>query len=144
MSNKTAVAKISLSYTGPDNEPVNTPQITVNAPYQSQVHGSIDVPDAQAATTDYDIPLGSIGTEVTLLIIENHTKNGSNPGQKLKVTLNTTGEVVYVDTEQAFIYAVGTNTTGTTPLTAAKVTTTDIQAGAGLVSFHAFGDPVFP
>lgn len=142
MANKSAVAKVSLSYTGADNEPVNMPVLTIAAPYQAQAHGSIDVPDTQAATTDYDIPFGSIGTEATLLIVENRTKNGSNPGQKLKVDLESGALVVEIDVDQSFAYIAGSGALGTTPLTQAKVTTTDIQAGAGLISFHVFGDAV--
>lgn len=143
MANKSAVAKISLSYTGPDNEPVNLPTITVTAPYQAQLHASADVIDTLGSGQDIELPFGSIDQEATLLVVENRTKNGVNPGQRLTLNLNAGDLVVDLAIGESAVFGVGVTPDNVdTPITSAKVTTTEIQAGAGLVSYHVFGDPV--
>lgn len=145
MSNKTATAKVTTTYTGPDNEQVVMPAVTVAAPYQSQLHAAVDVIDTLAGSTVISLPFGPVGIEATMLIVENRTKNGANPGQALKLTLNTGAAKVEVDLaiDQAFVWAIGVTPGNVhTPLTLATVTTSDVQAGAGLVSYHVFGDPV--
>lgn len=145
MANKTATAKVTTTYTGPDNEQVVMPVVTVTAPYQSQLHAAVDVIDTLVGATDIALPFGPVGIEATMLIVENRTKNGANPGQRLKLTLNAGAGQVVADIAigESFVWAIGSTPANvTTPILNAKVTTTDVQAGAGIVSYHVFGDPV--
>lgn len=83
MANKNAVCKLNLSYSGPDNESVTAPLMTVSAAYAlgAQLVGGIDIVDGEEAGTEHNVPFGEIAV-ATGLIIENKS------GQELKVKLN--------------------------------------------------------
>lgn len=136
MSNKIATMKVSLSYTDEEGNPATLGPIACACPYQGQIHGALDVPDAEASATVHAVPFGSIGTAATLAIIENKT------GQELAVKLNgaaTASHHIAAGGVMAFGEAVAP---GTTPLTSISLTTTAPQVGAGTIAFHLFGDPV--
>ena len=82
MADKNAVFGVSLSYTDPGGVAASAPAQSVTVPYQALSSGTLDIPDAAAASTDYLIPLGSIDTAVTGVMIRNSS------GQELDVSLN--------------------------------------------------------
>lgn len=137
MSNKTAKIKITCSYHGVENEAATLSPVSVTVPYQGQSHGTIDVPDTTAGSTTYDIPFGSIAS-ATGVIVENKT------GQDLWLKWNSAN----IDSHKQYLpdgAAVSLAfpaVPGSFPTTAVSVTTTGTQAGAGLVAYHVFGDPV--
>ncbi len=143
MANKTASVKITTTYTGPDAEQVVMPVVTVLAQYQAQFHGAQDVTDTLGASQDIELPFAGVDTEATLLIVENRTKNGANPGQPITLNINDGDIVVDIAIDGSYVHAYGGRPEHIgTPILSAKVTTTEIQAGPGIVSYHVFGDPV--
>jgi hypothetical protein len=136
MANKTASLKVTLTYAAPGGGNASVSFSTLAVPYQAQNESTIDVPATTAAATEYQVPFGSIEDGATLLIVVNRTD--------FPLTLKLNGG----DLEQAIpvgefaIVELGT-TIGASPVTAASVTTTDIQgAEAGSVDCFVFGDPV--
>lgn len=108
MSNKTAALKWNLNYTDNDGQTIRAPangQETVNAPYQSDAQGSVDVPDTTPADTEYSVPFGAVDAAATYLEIENRT------GADLKVKVNgptsATGTLVAGTKDIALVNAAG-------------------------------------
>lgn len=135
MSNKTATLKLSVAYTDPEGNSATLGPMSVVCPYQAQSHGAIDVPDTEASSTVHTVPFGSIGTAASCVVVENKT------GQELAVKINgaaTASHRIAAGAAMAFGEAVAP---GTTPITSLSLTTTAIQAGAGTIAYHIFGDP---
>ncbi len=76
-----ATARLALSYVDPDGAASAAPAITVQAPFEGQTHGSIDVPDLAADGTEYNVSFGSVN-EATLVLLKNNT------GQDLLARVN--------------------------------------------------------
>ena len=129
MSNLTAVAKVNLTYTGPDNETVTAPAVSVSAAYMAQGINTVDVP--AAATGAFAIPFGSVGVGATCIVIENKT------AQDISLALGTfslaSGGTVMI--AQGALPASG-------KLTAATATLSGAQVAAGSIVAKVFGDPV--
>lgn len=70
MSNSTATLKLTQTYTNPQGQAVAPAPLSVACPYQAQLEGTIDVPDTTAASTELDIPFGSIAA-ATLVVVHN-------------------------------------------------------------------------
>jgi len=134
MANKTASLKVTLTYAAPGGGNASVSLDPLSVPYAAMSADTIDVPDAEAASTDHTISFGSVGTGATLLLVLNKT------GQPLTLTVNG-GDLVssIADGKYALL---SPGDLGGSPITSAKVTTTDIQAGAGSVDTFVFGDPV--
>ena len=136
MANKICSVKVSLSFEGP-NGARESANDTVDAEYQALSEGILDVPDAEASGTDHEIPFGSVGTGATALLIKNRT------GQPLDLKLNGGSTVAQriPDGKAAIVALAGS--LGVAPMvTAAKLVTSAIQAGAGYIDYRVFGDPV--
>lgn len=137
MANKTASFTLNLSYIGPDGDAVSIPAKSASVSYQAQTHGTIDVPDATASATSYSVPFGGIGVDATGGIIENKT------GQPLEVKINGAAAASQtIPDGGVFTWMNPGLTAGSTPILAIALKTTAMQAGAGYINFHLFGDPV--
>lgn len=128
MPNNDAVARLTVTYVGPSNENTRIPQITATVPYQSQAHGTIDVPDTTVGNTSYDIPMGSLSSAGMALVV-------NKTGQVLNVTVNESeGAYVLADGEAQIFVAKGF-------IVSMSAALGDVQAGAGIIEYHLFGDP---
>ena len=136
MANQTATMKTNLTYQSGGGS-VTMPTLTIAAPYEASSPTRVDVPDATAADVEIDLPMGSIGTALTGLIVVNHT------GQDLEVSINGSEDLWELPDGGFFAYGCAA-APATVPLTEVSVTTTGIQAGAGYVDVWAFGDPSGP
>lgn len=134
MANKLAVLKFTLSYPAPGGGTNQVPSTTSSVPFLAQDEGTIDVVATTPMTTDFDIPFGAIDTGATLLIVFNKV------GQELILSVNSGAIIESIPAGEVAIIAPG-NKLGGTPVTAAKVTTTDVVAADGSVEFLVFGDP---
>lgn len=142
MSNKLAVLKLYLSYTGPTGDQIAPSPVQVQCPYTSEVAGTIDVPDTTAAAHDYSVPFGAIATECTCALIVNNTKNGVNPGTDLGVKINgAASESHRIPPGGALLIAAPLAATGTPRLTSLHLIVKTTQAGDGQIAFFLFGDP---
>jgi hypothetical protein len=72
MSDNTAALQVRLSYTGPDDESVTAPHLSVSAPYApgALAVGGVDVPDHTESETSFELPFGAVASP-TLMVIEN-------------------------------------------------------------------------
>lgn len=70
MPNSTATLKLSQTYTNGQGQAMNPSPISVACPYQAQLEGTVDVPDATPASTELEIPFGSIAA-ATLVVVHN-------------------------------------------------------------------------
>jgi hypothetical protein len=135
MANLTATLKLSLTYTGPGDESVSVPTEVVQCPYQSQIAGTIDVPDATASSTSLSIPFGTI-SKPTLVMIENRT------GQELDVKINGAAAASHTLPDGAHMVPLAADDKATgTSITSLALITTALQSGAGLIAYRIFGDP---
>ncbi len=136
MADKNAVFGVTCSYTGPGGTAVSAPAQAVTAPYQALSSGTLDIPDATAGATELPIPLGSIGTAVTAIMIRNSS------GQELDIEFGGAAAMSFsLPTGGMFLYAVPSEP-AETPITAVTVTTSAEQSGDGAVHYWAFGDMV--
>jgi hypothetical protein len=128
MANLTATVRVNLVYQAPGGSSITVPQQTVDLAYGADSEGHVDVPSGTGAAVDFDIPFGSIAAASAMLLINNTSQdltlliNGDLTGQTLAA-----GKPLYVHT----------------PLTEAKVVTTDVGPSTETerVSFFVFGDP---
>lgn len=110
-------------------------QATIEPEYQSQVHGSFDIPESTAAGP-FSIPFGSVDG-ATAVLIRNLT------GQDVDVDVNG-GDLAYptLPDGKSFLLAFQAGAGGT-PITAVTVTTTTtMQVGGGHIAYDVWGDPV--
>ncbi len=137
-TNLNARLGVTLSYTNEEGGTSTMTAIALAAKYQSQSHGTIDVPDTTAADTEYAIPFGSVDEGATLLILENRS------GQDVEVKINDQAVVSHHHDIPAggVLVLGGPNVSGTNPLLSAVVRLNSLQAGAGLIAYRIFGDPV--
>jgi hypothetical protein len=133
MSNKKVSVKASISYADADGATANLPQLTFEPEYQAQVHGSYDIPDTTAAG-DFVMPFGPIA-KATALVIENKT------GQAVDVSING-GDVAYTGLADGKGLLIALPMVPVDAITAVTVTTGAVQAGAGSIAYHIWGDPV--
>jgi hypothetical protein len=133
MANKTCSAKMVLTYIDDDgNTKTSTTSLTAN--YQAFGEGTMDVPDTTTSATAFDIPFGSIADGATALEVVNKT------GQDMTLKLN--GSLALCDLpDGSGILLTAADVPAGTPLTAASLTTTATQAGAGTIAYKVFGDP---
>lgn len=132
MANSLATCKVTLGYSGPGGTQSVTK--TVSAPFQALSEGVIDVPDGTLGAVAFDVPFGSVGTEATGLLIIN------NSGQDLSLKLNGSAALQHVPSGGMLLIANPVEASSV-PLTAASLTTTAAQTGAGSVTFVVLGDP---
>lgn len=126
MANDTATMKLTLSYTD-DGQTVNVPAKSLS---------TVDVPDGTLADVEIPIPLGSIGTGCTLLLIENDT------GQDLKLEIAGAATPSHDLPDGACVVVLAANDLpAARKLTACSVHTSAPQVGGGRVRVYAFGDP---
>lgn len=134
MSNSKVTVRAQVSYVDPDGQNQSLPATVLEPEYTAQVHGSLDIPDATAAGP-FDIPFGSVD-KATAVMIKNST------GQALDVSVNA-GDLTYTALPDGKSLLIALPCTpGGSPVTAVTVTTGDVQAGAGTVAYHVWGDPV--
>lgn len=136
MANNTATVRVSLSHPAPGGGTATPPSIVVSAPYEAQLAGDIDIPDTTADATEFELPLGSIGTEITGLIIKND--NNAAIGIRLNSAVGD-ADIYSLAAGGVFVHAAPTDDDA--PITAAAITTTAEQSGNGRVAFWLFGDP---
>lgn len=135
MANDTASVTLALTYTR-NGQTITIPTKRINAPFQAYVDGDVDVPDATAGDTEIAIPMGSIGTGATLVVLENDT------GQDLKVEIAGAAAPSHDLPDGGFaVILAAAELPAARKLTALSIHTTGVQAGAGKVRFHVFGDP---
>jgi hypothetical protein len=72
MANKTATLTLNMSYIGPGGGTVTEAAKSALASYQSQISGTLDVPDGAATGATYAIPFGTITTDCTAIVIQNN------------------------------------------------------------------------
>lgn len=135
MADSNAVFGVSLTYTGAGGTARTAPAQSVTCPYQALSEGTLDIADATAAATELAIPLGSIGTAVTGLMIKNAS------GQELLLEFNGGAENPCSVPSGGLLVLAFPSEPGDTPVTAMTVTTTAEQSGEGKVYFWAVGDP---
>ncbi len=140
MSNLHGTLKINTTYVDPEAATARTPEYSLTFAYQSQSHGTIDIPDQEGGGTPHRIPFGSIDAATAIMIV-NRTANGENPGQDLLVQFNQDGQNPFSIPAGGTLVVGGAWTCGT-PLSTVCLLTCGTQTGPGLVSYHVFGDPV--
>lgn len=104
-------------------------------PYQALSDGILDVPDTTASATVYTIPFGGVSVGATLLHIKNKT------GQDLIVKLNGSLAIFNL-ADRGEITVTMAALPVSSKLTAATLTTTATQSGAGQIEYLCAGDPV--
>lgn len=134
MANKLAALRWSLSYPGAGGATDTVPTTTSNCEFLAQNVGTIDIASGTTTATPFTIPFGAVGVMATLLLVFNNT------AQELILKIDATALIQHIKAGQWAILALG-NVAGTTPVTAATVTTTDAVAVASSVDFLVFGDP---
>lgn len=134
MADSNAVFGVSLSFTGAGGTAQSAPAQSVTCPYQALSQGTLDIADATASATEIPVPLGSIGTAVTGLMIKNVS------GQELQLEFEGGTEKPFSIPTGGLLLLAFPSEPGDTPITAVTVTTTDTQSGDGKVYFWAFGD----
>lgn len=135
MPNKSCTVSTVLSYQAPDGS-VRSVTKSVNCEFQSSVEGAIDVPDAQAAATVYNIPFESIAVDTRAIMIENQT------GQPLKVKINGAATASHTLAPGGIQLVGEPAASGATPILSLSLETTVPQVGAGQINYWVFGDPV--
>ncbi len=138
MANKIGTLKLSLTYKGPSLENAAPPQMSIPFSYMAQSHGTIDVPGSAMVTT-YEIPVGSIDTVVTMVVLQNRT------GQEVEIKVNNQN----VNTHHHNICSGGVLVLGgplsplVYPVTELSCTLSDVQGvDPGEIEYHVFGDSV--
>jgi hypothetical protein len=130
-----ATINISIAYTGPGGESVSAPIQTIACPYQASIAASVDIPVGTLGAAEITVPLGSIESAVTGLMVVN------NSGQELEIEFNGGSENPFSLPDGAgFVYAADA-AAAESPITALTVTTSTEQLAAGSVYVWAFGDP---
>ncbi len=140
MSNIHGSVKLNVSYVGSEAENAKLPEYALAFAYQSQSHGTMDIPDGENSGTPHRIPFGSIDAS-TVVLIMNRTANGENAGQDLLVQFNQDGQNPFSIPSGGFLMVGGSWTCGT-PIESVCLLTCGTQVGPGLVAYHVFGDPV--
>lgn len=135
MANKTATMTFQLTYVGPDGDQVVMPQRAIQSSFQAQEHGSIDIPDATASATVYNVPFGGITVDAEAGLIENRT------GQPLEVKINGAAAASQTIPSGGVFAWANPVASGGTPILAISLKTTAMQAGVGYINYHLFGDP---
>ena len=136
MSNKTATAKINLSYKSASGASVVWPEFSVGAPYQGANVATIDVPDTATEDTEFDVPFGSIESASLVLIVNRLGQDilaHINPGEDTNPTHT-------IAPGGSFLHA--GSTVGGTPISAMKLVLTANQTEPGLLECLVFGDPI--
>ena len=136
MPNQSAYFSLQASYVGPDGDNVVMPAKLVTVNYAAQNHGTIDIPDATAAATVYNVPFGLVNVDATGGMIFN------NSGQPLEVKINGAAAASQTIPNGGQFSWANPSSAGATPVLAISLETSAIQAGAGTVTYHIFGDPV--
>lgn len=128
----TASLTVSLQYSAPGG---NTPvaQFQVTTEYTASAVGVIDIPDATAAETEFEVPFGSI--ENALAVVIRNTNN-----QELGIRIGAAEADEFTIAPGAFIVLGQPTEPSSVPLTALAVTTTAEQAGAGGFEYIVLGD----
>lgn len=133
----TATLKINLTHPQPGGGTVSIPQKEVSIPLAAQNAGEIDIPDGTADATQFTIPLGSIGTEITGLLILNN--NNVAIGVRLASAVGDAD--LYSLAPGGLLLHAAPVSDDDNPLVAAAITTTAEQVGLGQVAYWVFGDP---
>ncbi len=136
MPNQAAYFSLQASYVGPDGDNVVMPAKLVTVNYAAQNHGTIDIPDATASATTYNVPFGLINVDATGGMIFN------NSGQPLEVKINGAAAASQTIPNGGMFCWANPVSAGSTPILSISLRTTALQVGAGTVTYHIFGDPV--
>lgn len=115
--------------------PSSDSQISVDAQYQAQNVGAVDVPNAAASGTSYVVPFGSISADARGVFIKNDT------GQPLELTFNGAMAASFTLGAGGIHLVWNPATSGATPLLQVSCKTTAVQSGAGYITYGTFGDP---
>ncbi len=137
MANSNVAVKTTLTYPGVDDAPVVT-NWTVNSPFTAQAGFVIDIPDTTADCTEYAVDFTQLSIAiVTCVRIENNASND------VKLFVNGQGPLFHIPPGGVFMHHAPV-APGSCPLTTVMLKTHGIQAGAGDLTFHVFGDPLVP
>ena len=131
MSNATINA--TLSYSPPSASAV-TSAFSVLSSYTAIEVGTLDIPDTTVAATSFPLDFGTIGTNGKLLVIKN--RNNQDMGVRLNGAVADNFSLA--PSGLMMISNPADPTTGAV-LTSCAVTTTDVQAGVGLLDYWVFG-----
>lgn len=134
MSNKNAVFGVTCSYTGPGGTAISAPAQSVTVPYQALSSSTLDIPNATAASEELTIPVGSIDTAVTAVMLRNSS------GQELDIEFEGGSENPFSIPTGGLVLLAFPSEPAETPITAITVTTSAEQSGAGAVHYWVFGD----
>jgi len=135
MANKTATFTFDMSYSSAGGSSVSAPRKTVSVPYQALNEGLIDVPAGAVATTVYEIPFGSVGTEATGLRIDNNTDG------PLGILINGAVALSHEIEPGGTQIIAGPVDGASTPVTSCSVELGAEQVAAASISYWVFGDP---
>lgn len=132
MSNQTGSLKLTLSIPGPGGSTITMSAGLLPA-FQASSIGQVDVPDAESSSTAHNIPFGTVA-KATFCLVHNRT------GQRCTVKIN--GSAALNDLADGGWLLVEQDALGSGgDLTALSLTTTALQAGAGVIDFWVLGDP---
>ncbi len=133
-ANLTATLGITLSYKNEEGASDTMTPVSLACAYQGQVHGAIDVPDAETSATVHAIGFGSVA-KATCAVIHNRT------GQDLEITVNGVAATTNLPIGGTFVYG-GPTHAAAQHLASLSLKTTASQVGAGQIAYHIFGDDV--
>ena len=129
------VTSIGVQYT-PPSAPVNSGQctFTLQAAYNAQQVGQIDVPSGTSPSTVYNVAFGYV-SKAKLMVIKNMMTSDVN------VSLNGSLDVVTLPPQGMFIYGCPSDPTiGTHPLASASITTLVSPTSLESLQTFVFGD----
>jgi len=131
MSNPKVTVRTQVLYTDAYSQNASI-QATIEPEYQSQTHGSIDIPDTTGAGA-FDIPFGAV-SDATCVLVKNLT------GQTVDVSING-GDLAYTSLADGKSFIFACQGTPASAITAVQVTTGATQVGDGHIAFDVWGDP---
>lgn len=135
MPNSVVSATIAFQYQAQDGSSRSV-ALPLSADFSAYNDGKIDVPDATASGTPFNVPFGSIGTDCRFSVVQNNT------GQPLEMHLNGSVTANYTLAPGGIQVVGGPAASGSTPILSMSLKLTALQAGAGSIGYWNFGDPV--
>lgn len=127
-SNLTLSANINFDLLG---DTITTP-IVVETPYTSSSVGQIDIPEATAEATSFQIPTGSIGS-ITGLYVKNTNESA------IGIVWNSAEGIEYELTVGGAILIAMPTVPDDDPIAAITIVTTALQVADGNVQYALFG-----
>ena len=134
MANKTATAKLKLSYTSPFGVAIALPEMTFACPYEAHSVSGIDVPALTNSGASFDVPFGPVD-EATCVVIVNRL------AAPLDVKINGAADASHsIAADSCMMFAL--TAVGSTEITEIALVTTDTQGSeVGVIECLVFGDP---